>query len=237
MSDSAKICSRLIVAGTLPRKSLPELDHPQIRAEVEKTLANCGLSLTSSAYSEHWGIQLSPETADATVLDTPTNFGLAADACALLTVLWARLALQSRTAEDDRSAPGQQPSLLSETRAQEAREYRPSIRLQTLEGEFGKQLGGKTRLRGLLTQLRRLGFVLYRTHDEISAGPLMELGIDGEQMTSFIRSRVLGELLGVSHGGIPGTAPTLQEGESTLVSEKRNPSSTHAKAKQTAADG
>jgi hypothetical protein len=237
MNDSAKICSRLIVAGTLPRKSLPELDHPQIRAEVEKALANCGLSLASSAYSEHWGIQLSTDTADASVLDTPTNLGLGADACALLTVLWARLALQSRTAEDDRSAPSEQPSLLSEARAQDAREYRPSIRLQTLEGEFGKQLGGKTRLRGLLSQLRRLGFVFYRTYDDISAGPLMELGIDGERMTSFIRSRVLGELLGVSQNGVPETAPPLQEGELTLVSEEFDPSGTRLKKERPAADG
>jgi len=237
MSDSANICSRLIVAGTLPRKSLPELDHPQIRSEVEKTLANCGLSLASSAYSEYWGIQLSTETADTTVLDTPTNLDLGADACALLTVLWARLALQSRTAEDAHSAPGQQPSLLPEARAQAAREYRPSVRLQTLQGEFGKQLGGKTRLRGLLSRLRRLGFVSYRTCDEISAGPLMELGIDGERMTSFIRSRVLGELLGVSQNGTSETAALAQHSESPEVSEKLDPFSARLKQKEDAAEG
>ncbi len=236
MSDAAHICSRLIVAGTLPRKSLPELDHPQVRAEVEKTLADCGLSLASSAYSEYWGIQLSTETADATVLDTPTNLGLGSDACALLTVLWARLALQSRTAEDDRSAPGQQPSLLSETRAQEVREYRPSIRLQTLEGEFGKQLGGITRLRALLTLLRRLGFVSYRTHDDISAGPLMELGIDGERMTSFIRSRVLGELLGVTQNGAPEAVTALPQSESPSLAEKFDASSIRSNQKRAAAD-
>src|SRR5260370_1401635 len=86
MSDAAHICSRLIVAGTPPPNSLPELDHPLVRAEVEKTLADCGLSLASSAYSEYWGIQLSTETADATVLDTATNLGLGVDACAHSTV-------------------------------------------------------------------------------------------------------------------------------------------------------
>jgi hypothetical protein len=237
MNDTAHICSRLIVTGTLPRTSLPELDHPQIRAEVEKALAACGLSLASSAYSEHWGIQLSAETGDATVLDTPTNLGLGADACALLTVLWARLALQSRTAEDTHSAPGQQPSLLSETRAQEAREYRPSVRLQTLEGEFGKQLGGKTRLRCLLSQLRRLGFVSYRIFDDISAGPLMELGIDGERMTSFIRSRVLGELLGVAQNGGPEVAPSSQQTEAPAGPGKFDPSSTDLKQKRAVAGG
>ena len=237
MSDAAHICSRLIVSGTLPRKSLPELDYPQVRAEVEKTLASCGLSLASSAYSEHWGIQLSTETADATVLDTPTNLDLGADACALLTVLWARLALQSRTAEDARSGPGQQPSLLPETRTQEARAYRPSVRLQTLEGEFGKQLGGKTRLRGLLSRLRRLGFVSYRTHDEISAGPLMELGIDGERMTSFIRSRVLGELLGISRNATTEGTSAVQQSELPAVQEKFDASRTLLKQKRTVAGG
>lgn len=237
MSDAAHICSRLIVSGTLPRKSLPELDYPQVRAEVERTLASCGLSLASSAYSEHWGIQLSTETADATVLDTPTNLDLGADACALLTVLWARLALQSRTAEDARSAPGEQPSLLPESRTQEARTYRPSIRLQTLEGEFGKQLGGKTRLRGLLSRLRRLGFVSYRTHDEISAGPLMELGIDGERMTSFIRSRVLGELLGISQNARAEAPSAVQHSESPAVSEKFDASKTLLKQERAVAGG
>jgi hypothetical protein len=40
-----------------------------------------------------------------------------------------------------------------------------------------------------------LGFVKYNDFDDIQAGPLMELAIDGEKMIDFIRSRVLGELL------------------------------------------
>jgi hypothetical protein len=195
MDEAARICARLIVAGAVARKDLPEIDHPTIRTEVEERLSRCGLALATSAYSDHVGLRLDPSTSDPSVLDEPSNLGLAADACALLTVLWARLALQRRTAEDTRDTPDAQRRLLPDEPGANARRYSPSVRFETLRREFGAQLGGRVRLKTLLGRLRRLGFVRYVRLDAIEAGPLLELGIDGERMVAFIRSRVLGQLL------------------------------------------
>jgi hypothetical protein len=195
MDEAARICARLLVAGAVRRQEIPDLDHPEVRADVELRLSQCGLSLATSAYSDHVGLRLSSEVADATVLDAASNRGLGADACALLTVLWARLALQRRTAEDSRMTPNLQAPLLPEDRREAARLFAPFVRFETLAREFGSQLGGRTRMKSILGQLRRLGFVSYRRLDQIEAGPLLELAIDGEKMVAFIRSRVLSRLL------------------------------------------
>jgi hypothetical protein len=195
MTEAQGICALLIASGWIRRSDIRDLEHPQIRTEVEARLRSCGLSLATSAYSDYYGLRLASEVCDATVLDTPTNLDLSRDACALLTVLWARLALQRRTAEDTHDAPTMQPSLLPQQRAEQARSFTPSVRFETLVQEFGSRLGGRTRLRSLLSRLRRLGFIAYHHLDDIQAGPLLELGIDGEKMIAFIRSRVLGELL------------------------------------------
>jgi hypothetical protein len=204
MTDVERICGLLIASGWVRRNDIRELEHPQIRSEVEARLHSCGLSLATSAYSEYYGLRLASEICDATVLDTPTNMDLGRDGCALLTVLWARLALQSRTAGDTHDTPVMQVSLLPQQRAEEARAYSPSVRFETLVQEFGPSLGGRTRLRSLLSRLRRLGFITYHHLDDIQAGPLLELGIDGEKMIAFIRSRVLGELLARSQSLAPG---------------------------------
>lgn len=197
MDDVAQICSRLITAGALRRSELPELDHPAVREQVEECLGRCGLVLASTAYSDHYGIRLRLD-ADSSVLDKPSNLGLDAGMCALITVLWAKLALQKRTAADEQATPDAQGELLVERRREKAEAFQPSIRFDTLVHEFGRKLGGKTRLRSMLGALKRLKFVEYRHLDEVRAGPLLELAIDGERMIGFIRSRVLSQYLETS---------------------------------------
>jgi hypothetical protein len=174
--------------------------------------------LPTSAYSDYYGLQLLTDVADATVLDTPTNLELNRDACALLTALWAQLALQRRTAADTQETPTDQPSLLPQQRAELARTFMPAVRFETLVQEFGSRLGGRTRLRSLLSQLRRLGFITYHRLEDIQAGPLLELGIDGEKMVAFIRSRVLGQLLDRTQ-----SSPVDREQESKQPSQGEAP--------------
>src|SRR5262249_21509242 len=157
MNEVEQICARLFARGALHREEARDLEHPQIRAEVEARLNACGLSLATSAYSNHYGLRLRADVADATVLDATTNLELKSDSCALLTILWARLALPQRTVEDTQDVPNSQSSLLPQDRAAQARSYSQSLRFETLAQEFGARLGGRTRLRGLLSQLRRLG--------------------------------------------------------------------------------
>jgi hypothetical protein len=194
VDDAARICARLMAAGAIPRIDLPELEHPVIRDEVESRLRQCGFQLASSVFSDYYGVRLAQDSA-SDGLDAPSNLGLGANACALLTILWAKLALQKRTASQKQVVPDAQGELIAEQRRDRVREYQPSVRYETLAREFGSKLGGRTRLRGLLGQLRRLKFITYRRLDEIQAGPLLELAIDGEKMVGFIRSRVLNRYL------------------------------------------
>ena len=193
MNEAALVCARLLREGPVARAELPALDHLEIRQDIERRLEAVGLVLATSAYSEHVGVRLSAEVAADTAFDAASNLGLRADACALLVILWARLVLQKRTAADTRQVPGQ-ASLLPGEQAAAARTFAPQVRLETLFREFGATLGSRTHIKGLISQLRRLGFL--SGHGEVvEAGPLLELGVDGERMIGFIRRKVLAELL------------------------------------------
>jgi hypothetical protein len=193
MDAATHICARLLRSGAVPRAELPELDFPEVRRDVERRLGSVGLVLATSAYSDHVGIRLSPEVTADSAFDAASNLGLRSDACALLVILWARLVLQKRTATDTRELPGQN-ALFSGGRTDAARSFRPSVRLEALVREFRTVLGGRSRIQSLVTQLRRLQFL--GGHGEVvEAGPLLELGIDGERMIGFIRREVLAKLL------------------------------------------
>jgi hypothetical protein len=192
------ICARLLRAGAIPRTELPDLDFPEVRREVERRFQAVGLVLATSAYSDHVGIRLSSEVTADSAFDAASNLGLRSDACALLVILWARLVLQKRTAADTRELPGQS-ALFTGGQAAAARSFRPSVRLEALVREFRPVLGGRSRIQMLVTQLRRLHF-LAGYGEVIEAGPLLELGIDGERMIGFIRREVLAKLLAEREG-------------------------------------
>ncbi|HKI05245.1 MAG TPA: hypothetical protein VKK31_24910 [Thermoanaerobaculia bacterium] len=193
MDAATLICARLLRSGAVPRAELPELDFPEVRRDVERRLEAVGLVLATSAYSEHVGIRLSSDVTADSGFDAASNLGLRSDACALLVILWARLVLQKRTATDTRELPGQ-GALFTGERTAAARSFRPTVRLEALVREFRSVLGGRSRIQSLVTQLRRLQFLA--GHGEIvEAGPLLELGIDGERMIGFIRREVLAKLL------------------------------------------
>jgi hypothetical protein len=188
----------------VPRVELPDLDFPQVRREVERRLEAVGLSLATSAYSDHVGIRLSAAVTADSAFDAASNLGLRSDACALLVILWARLVLQKRTASDTRELPGQ-GALFASGQASAARGFRPSVRLPALVREFRAILGGRSRIASLVTQLRRLHF-LAGQGEVIEAGPLLELGIDGERMIAFIRREVLATLLAERTGDAAAAA-------------------------------
>jgi len=193
MDEATRICARLLREGTVPRGALPDLDFPEVRHEVERRLQGVGLVLATSVYSEHVGIRLAPEVTADTAFDAASNLGLRSDACALLVILWARLVLQKRTAAETREVPGQS-ALFTREQAAAARGFRPRVRLEALVREFRPVLGGRSRIQSLVTQLRRLGF-LAGHGEQVEAGPLLELAIDGERMVAFLRREVLAKLL------------------------------------------
>jgi len=209
MHDPQMLCARLLREGAVERKELQALDFPEVRADVERRLGDVGLTLATSAYSEHVGLRLSPNVTADQAFDSASNLGLRADHCALLVVLWARLVLQKRTATDTHETPGQ-VHLLPQDRLKAAREFRPQVRLETLVREFGPAIGSRDHLRRLVSSLRRLRFLAGRG-DVIEAGPLLELGIDGEKMIAFIRRRVLADLLAKQTSTVEPTTPTAED--------------------------
>jgi hypothetical protein len=224
MDEATLVCARLVREGTVPRAELAALDHPDVRAEVERRLAGIGLTLATSAYSEHVGIRLAPEVIGDRAFDAATNLGLKSDACALIVILWARLVLQKRTAHSSRETPGQS-ELLPAHRADAAKQFTPSVRIPALVHEFGHVLGSETHVRSLLSQLRKLGFAGGRG-DLVEAGPLLELGVDGERMVSFIRREVLSKLVaereaatGDEDSGAPLLAVLERLGGSASISD------------------
>lgn len=173
MDEATRICARLLREGSLSRAESPGLADPGVLREVERRLLAVGLELATSADSDHVALRLAPEVVAESSLDPASRLGLRAEACALLVILWARLVLQKRTADPVE---------------------RPRVRLETLVRDFQPVLGGRSRIRGLVQQLRRLRF-LAGHGEEIEAGPLLELAIDGERMMGFLRREVLAGLL------------------------------------------
>ncbi|HEX3529948.1 MAG TPA: hypothetical protein VH988_23040 [Thermoanaerobaculia bacterium] len=214
MDEATRICARLLREGSVPRGALPDLDFPEVRHEVERRLQGVGLVLATSVYSEHVGIRLAPEVTADTAFDAASNLGLRSDACALLVILWARLVLQKRTAAETREVPGQS-ALFTREQAAAARGFRPRVRLEALVREFRPVLGGRSRIQSLVTQLRRLGF-LAGHGEQVEAGPLLELAIDGERMVAFLRREVLAKLLAERES--PG-GPGKEDGKTAALGD------------------
>lgn len=181
MDEATRICSRLLRAGSTPRAEVPLLDDPGVREEVERRLLSVGLVLATSPGSDHVGLRLAPEVLTEAPFDAASHLGLRPEACALLVILWARLILQRQTMDPVE---------------------RPHVSLDTLVRDFQPVLGSRSRIRGLVQQLRRLRF-LAGHGEEIEAGPLLELAIDGERMMGFLRREVLAGLLELSPRGGP----------------------------------
>lgn len=189
MNQAIRICALLLRAGALPLPELPELESSEVRREVERRLRNVGLVLATSPYSGHVGIRLAPEVAGDPAFEAASNLGLRADACALLVVLWVRLVLPRR---QYREAGERTPEALP-----------PQVRLDTLARELRPLLGDRRHIRDLVGQLRRLNF-LAGAGEVIEAGPLLELGIDGDRMLAFLRGGVLADLLKERERGARG---------------------------------
>jgi hypothetical protein len=172
MTEAIRICARLLRAGAIPRVEVPGLGVPEVLQDVEGRLRGVGLVLATSPFSEHVGIRLAPEVAADPAFEAASNLGLRSDACALLVVLWVRLVL-----------PRRQSSF-----------QRPQVRLDFLARELRPLLGDRRRIRSLVAHLRRLNF-LTGEGEVIEAGPLLELGLDGERLVDFLRGGVLAGLL------------------------------------------
>jgi hypothetical protein len=172
IDEATRICARLLREGSVARAEVAVLEAPEVRREVERRLRSVGLLLATSPSSGHVGLRLAPEVAADADLDTASHLGLRAEACALLVILWVRLIFQRQR------AGAAEP---------------PRVHLETLVRDFQPVLGGRSRIRSLVQELRRLRF-LAGSGEEIEAAPLLDLALDGERILGFLRRDVLAAL-------------------------------------------
>lgn len=163
--------------GFLARREAKGLMNPQHREEAERRLRAVGLTLAWSPYSRYYGLALADGPGDRQ--ERITNLSeLDRNALALLVIMWARLVLPQRLAEEGR----------------EGGVAEPTVSFEALNAEFGKKLGGR-RFEMYVSQLRRLGFLEYTRKDEIKAGPFLDLLGDSNKLASYLRQSTLAKVI------------------------------------------
>lgn len=186
MDKAAVICARLIREGSVRRAALPDLDLIEVRQEVEQRLRWVGLVLSFTVYSEHVGVRLSSEVAKDPAFDKASNAGLGEDHCGLLAICWVRLVFPKRTQGTLPEPPEWALFLLRPKQW-----YQPvQLQLDALHQLQGSALGGRGRIRNLMSKLRQTKF-LSGQGEVLLEGPLLELGLDGALMVDTVRRDII----------------------------------------------
>jgi len=201
---ASRLIARLLALRYLPREDAEIrrlLIDSSFRDEVEQRLAASGLRLLAQPFAAFVGIALTRECENAVFEQNDTwqasNIGLPKDAVALLIILWALIIL-----------PKRERQLTGETEQQEtqselfgnvkltplAHEASRGIPQNVLLEDYGKLLGGKTRISFSLPQLARLGFIELK-NKVIHEGPLLDLAFDYAEMAPRILNGALADLL------------------------------------------
>jgi len=201
---AARLIARLLALRFLPRDDAEIrrlLIDSSFRDEVEQRLAASGLRLLAHPFAAHVGIALTRECESAVFEQNDTwqasNIGLAKDAVALLVILWALIILPKR----ERQLTGEAAQQESQSELFESVKLRPlaheaslGIAQNVLLEDYGKLLGGKTRISFSLPQLARLGFIELK-NKVIYEGPLLDLAFDYAEMAPRILNGALADLL------------------------------------------
>jgi hypothetical protein len=205
MTDDAQVLiARLIAerwiqrAEPLARRVLVDEDF---REEVTRRLAACGLRLLDNPYATHIALGLESAAEEPVLARNgqwlSNNLALPRDCVALLVVLWALLILPKRERQISRrnSTDTQQNDMFGlEKPIPTGGDVEGSLPERTLLADFGKQLGGKTRIGFNLGILSRHGFI-ERHLSVIREGPLLDLALDHGVLAPRILDGALAELL------------------------------------------
>lgn len=175
--EVATILQPFFQKGFLARREAKGLMDPNKRAEAEKRLNAVGLTLAWSPYSRYYGLAMADGPNGKVERITNLN-ELDRNALALLVIMWARLVLPQRLAEEGR----------------EGGVAEPTVAFDALNAEYGKKLGGR-RFEMYVSQLKRLGFLEYTRKDEIKAGPFLDLLGDSNKLASYLRQSTLAKVL------------------------------------------
>lgn len=171
------------------------------RQEVERRLDECGLRLLDNPFAEHLAVAL------ASLVETDVfgggdvwlsnNLGLQRDGIALLVLLWALIILPKRERQLIRSSSDseEQADMFGSAKPMpKSADASKGIAENLLLDDYGKQLGGRTRVNMNLGILSRVGFIK-RQNKIIEEGPLLDLAFDYAQLAPRLIQGALGELL------------------------------------------
>lgn len=199
-----EICSLLIANGYAPKETFRDLLYDEdLRALVEHRLEAVGLRLVQNVYSEYWGVGLNDFTSSDERLEWSNNFGLERGAMALLLILWSKLVLPKRLAQEERQPEdGSVAPLFPEL--EQIPNPQVSISRDQLLAEFGELLGGVTLTHKYLAQLSRARLI--RSHGGmVEEGPLLSLVVDEAGLTEELRREVLISVLRREQGAAAAT--------------------------------
>lgn len=185
-----EICSILIANGYVHAGEFRDLMYDEdLRERVELRLDKVGLRLVHNVYSEHWGVVLNDATAADERLDWSNNFGLERGAMALLLILWTKLVMPKRIAQEERQPEdGSVSSLFPEV--EKMPQPRTSISRDQIIAEYGDVLGGITLTSKYIAQLSRARLI--KAHGGvIEEGPLLSLVVDETRLAEELRRDVL----------------------------------------------
>lgn len=202
---AARLIARLLALRYLPREDVEVrrlLVDAGFRDEVEQRLAASGLRLLAHPLAAHVSVALTRECESAVFEQNDawqaSNLSLPRDAVALLVILWALIILPKRERQQsgDAMQTGAQSEMFETVKLTPlAHEASRGISQNVLLEDYGKLLGGKTRLQNfVLPQLSRLGFIELK-NKMINEGPLLDLAFDYAEMAPRILNGALSDLL------------------------------------------
>lgn len=189
-----EICSLLIANGYLHKEEVRDLMYDDaLRTHVEQRLDSVGMRLVHNSYSDFWGVALNERTAADDRLEWSNNFGLERGAMALLLILWCKLILPKRMAQEERQPEdGSVAALFPEV--EKMPKPRVNVSRDQILAEFGDLLGGVSMTSRYIAQLARARLI--KAHGGvIEEGPLLSLVVDEARLSDELRREVLLSLL------------------------------------------
>jgi hypothetical protein len=189
-----ELCALLIANGYVNKEDARDLMYnDKLRQCVEQRLDGVGLRLVHNAYSQFWGVALNTRTASDDRLEWSNNYGLERGAMALLLILWSKLILPKRLAQEERRPEdGAVAALFPEV--EKVPHPRVSVSRDQIVAEFGELLGGVSLTSKYIAQLARARLIK-AYGGVIEEGPLLSLVIDEGRLTDELRREVLLSLL------------------------------------------
>ncbi len=189
-----ELCGLLLANGYLHKEDARDLLYDELlREQLAKRLDTVGMKLIHNMYAEYWGVGLNDRTASDDRLEWSNNFGLERGAMALLLILWCKLILPKRLAQEERQPEdGTVASLFPEV--EKMPNPRVNVSRDQIIAEFGDMLGGVSMTSRYVAQLARARLI--KAHGGlIEEGPLLPLVIDENRLTDELRREVLVSLL------------------------------------------